>query len=202
MATDEELAARIRRLTDTLHRVGTDAERRARAAELLREAEELLSDGEPRLRWYELDERASGRGVRSRDLSPWSGAINGVAPPMRIQPGQREEQPCMVGRVRLSRLREGPAAGVHGGVIAGLFDEILAAGQRLAADRPGVTGRLVVRYRRITPIDTDLVFRSWVERDRGLRLDMRAECLIAATLDEPQPTRTADAEAFFVRQRS
>ena len=90
---------------------------------------------------------------------------------------------------------------VHGGVIAGLFDEILAAGQGLTGERPGVTGRLVVRYRRITPIDTDLVFRSWVERDRGLRLDMRAECVVAATLDDDQPTRTADAEAFFVRRR-
>ena len=53
----------------------------------------------------------------------------------------------------------------------------------------------------VRPIDTDLVFRSWVERDRGLRLDMRAECLVAATLDEERPTRTADAEAFFVRRR-
>ena len=85
--------------------------------------------------------------------------------------------------------------------LAGLFDEILAAGQGLTGERPGVTGRLIVRYRRITPIDTDLMFRSWVERDRGLRLDMRAECVIAATLDDDQPTRTADAEAFFVRRR-
>ncbi len=201
MTTDEELAAELRRLADTLHRTGTDDDRRDRAAALLREANELLAVGEPRLRWYELDQLTDGRRARSRDLSPWSGAINGAAPPMRIERGERDGAPCMVGRVSLSRLREGPAAGVHGGVIAGLFDEILAAGQGLTGERPGVTGRLVVRYRRITPIDTDLVFRSWVERDRGLRLDMRAECVVAATLDDDQPTRTADAEAFFVRRR-
>ncbi|MEM9465678.1 MAG: hotdog fold domain-containing protein [Actinomycetota bacterium] len=201
MASDEEIAAELRRLADTLHGTGADEDRRARAAGLLREANELLSVGEPRLRWYELDQVTDGRRARSRDLSPWSGGLNGAAPPMRIERGERDGAPCMIGRVRLSRLREGPAAGVHGGVIAGLFDEILAAGQGLTGETPGVTGRLVVRYRRITPIGTDLVFRSWVERDRGLRLDMRAECLLAATLDDETPTRTADAEAFFVRRR-
>ena len=201
MTSDEDLAGELRRLADTLHRTGADDDRRARAEALLREANELLSAGEPRLRWYELDELGGGRRARSRDLSPWSGALNGVAPPMHIERGERDGAPCMVGRVRLSRLREGPAAGVHGGVIAGLFDEILAAGQGLSGERPGVTGRLVVRYRRITPIDTDLVFRSWVERDRGLRLDMRAECVVEASLGDETPTRTAEAEAFFVRRR-
>ena len=201
MTTDDEVVAELRRLSDTVHATDAGDERRARAAALLREADELLSSGRPRLRWYELDQVTDGRRARSRDLSPWSGALNGAAPPMRIEGGERDGVACMVGRVRLSRLREGPAAGVHGGVLAGLFDEILAAGQRLSGGVPGVTGRLVVRYRHITPIDTDLVFRSWVERDRGLRLDMRAECVVAATLDDERPTRTADAEAFFVRRR-
>ena len=106
-------------------------------------------------------------------------------------------------RQRIGEMREPPLGleAVPDEHLEILFDEILAAGQGLTGERPGVTGRLVVRYRRITPIDTDLVFRSWVERDRGLRLDMRAECVVAATLDDDQPTRTADAEAFFVRRR-
>lgn len=201
MSDEPTVAAALRTLAETLHGTAADEAARRRAVELLHEANEVLSTGETRLRWHEIDEITEGRRARSRDLSPWSGELNGVAPPMRIDRGVRDGEPCMLGRVRLSRLREGPARGVHGGVIAGLFDEILAAGQSLTGSTPGVTGRLIVRYRRITPIDTDLLFRSWVERDRGLRLDLRAECLIAATVADPAPTRTADAEAFFVRRR-
>ena len=50
-------------------------------------------------------------------------------------------------------------------------------------------------------LDTDLVFRCWVERDRGMRVDMRAECVRADTLDTDAPVRTAEAEAIFVRRR-
>lgn len=200
-ASDEDLANRLRQLAETLHETAADNDRRMAADALLQEADALLSVGERRLRWHEVDEVMSGRRARTRDLSPWSGTLNPTAPPMRIEQGERAGQPCMVGRVRLSRLREGPARGAHGGVMAGLFDEILAAGQSLSGTAGGVTGRLTIRYRAITPIDTDLVFRSWVERDRGLRLDMRAECLLAASIDDEKPTRTADAEGFFVRRR-
>ena len=61
--------------------------------------------------------------------------------------------------------------------------------------------RLTIRYRDLTPLDTDLVFRCWVERDRGMRADMRAECVRADTLDTDAPVRTAEAEAIFVRRR-
>ena len=117
---------------------------------------------------------------------------------MRLELGERLGEPCMIGHVRISRLREGPPQSVHGGVMAGLFDEMMGAGQGLTG-RPGaVTGRLVVRYRRLTPLDTDLVLRCWVERDRGMRVDMKAECVLADDLDGKP---TAEAEAVFVRRR-
>ena len=61
--------------------------------------------------------------------------------------------------------------------MAGLFDELMGAAQSLTGRPGGVTGRLTIRYRDLTPLDTDLVFRCWVERDRGMRVDMRAECV-------------------------
>ena len=85
--------------------------------------------------------------------------------------------------------------------MAGLFDELMGAAQSLTGRRGGVTGRLTIRYRDLTPLDTDLVFRCWVERDRGMRVDMRAECVRADTLDTDAPVRTAEAEAIFVRRR-
>lgn len=198
MAADDELADQLRALARTLHETSADETRRAAASNLLREANDLLSVGERRLRWYEIEPDGDGRRARTRDLSAFSGAVNAIAPPMRLELGERDGQQCMVGHVRISRLREGPPGCVHGGVMAGLFDEMMGAGQGLTG-RPGaVTGRLTVRYRHLTPLDTDLVFRCWVERDRGMRVDMKAECLVA---DDPDGRPTAEAEAVFVRRR-
>ena len=199
--SDDDLAHELRALAATLHETATDDARRATALAHLRDARTLLAEGQRRLRWYEVDEIADGSRARTRDLSPWSGALNAIAPPIRIERGVRDGEPCMIGRVEITRLREGPANGVHGGVMAGLFDEMLAAGVGLTDGPPALTGRLTIRYRRITPIDTDLVFRSWVERARPMRVDMRAECLRADDLHAERPRPTAEASAIFVRRR-
>lgn len=198
MAADDELADQLRALARTLHETSADENRRAAASSLLRDANDLLSVGTRRLRWYEVEPDDDGRRTRTRDLSAFSGALNAIAPPMRLERAERAGAPCLLGHVRISRLREGPPQSVHGGVMAGLFDEMMGAGQGLTG-RPGaVTGRLTVRYRRLTPLDTDLVFRCWVERDRGMRVDMAAECLVATDMDGKP---TAQAEAVFVRRR-
>ncbi len=201
MASDDALADELRSLARTLHETVADDERRAAALDLLREANALLATGERRLRWYEVEADGDGRRARTRELSAFSGTINAVAPPMRIEQGERNGSPCLLGHVRLSRLREGPPESVHGGVMAGMFDELMGAAQSLTGRPGGVTGRLTIRYRDLTPLDTDLVFRCWVERDRGMRVDMRAECVRADTLDTAAPVRTAEAEAIFVRRR-
>ena len=170
MASDDAVADELRSLARTLHETVADDERRVTALDLLRKANALLATGERRLRWYEVETDGDGRRARTRELSAFSGTINAVAPPMRIEQGERNGSPCLLGHVRLSRLREGPPESVHGGVMAGLFDELMGAAQSLTGRPGGVTGRLTIRYRDLTPLDTDLVFRCWVERDRGCLL--------------------------------
>jgi len=201
MASDEDLADELRALARTLHETHADDERRAAAYNLLREANERLAVGERRLRWYEQGDDRVGTPARNRDLSAWSGVVNGIAPPMRLEVGEVGGEPAMLGHVRVSRLREGPPGSVHGGVIAGLFDEVMGAATRLNGRDGGVTGRLTVRYRALTPLDTDLVFRAWVHDDRPTRLAIRADAVLAES-DPASPTRTASAEAFFVRRRT
>jgi len=189
----EELAAELRILAASLHEWDADDEARAAAMEHLREVGGLLTTGKRRLRWYEQPDTSRPPKVRSRDFSPFSGGLNAIAPPMMLEPGETDGgAPALIGRVRLDRLREGPPRTVHGGVMAGLFDEILGAGQRLTGRIGGVTGRLTVRYRKPTPLDQDLVFRSWVHDDRKRRLVMRADCRVGSTL-------TAEADAVFLR---
>lgn len=57
--------------------------------------------------------------------------------------------------MRFGRPYEGPTDCVHGGVIAGMFDELLLAAN-LVNGRPCVTGTLTVRYHRTTPLLADL----------------------------------------------
>ena len=103
----------------------------------------------------------------------------------------KEEGPRLVGRVTLNRAYAGPPHGVHGGIVAALFDEMLGGAQGLAPP-PGVTALLEVRYRQLTPVDTPLVFEAWIEDERGRRIVARATCHAGDTL-------TADAKGTFIR---
>lgn len=191
-----ELAAAVRRLSLALHAHETNSIDEADAIAEINQISAALENGEPRLRWYERDVDPARR-PRGRELTAWSGALNAAAPPMTLDSGQLDDgQPTIDGRVRLDRLREGPPGFVHGGVMAGLFDEVMGAAQRLTRQPGAMTGRLTLRYRRPTPLDTDLLFRAWIEQDRARRVLVRATCLI----DGPEPLApTAEAEAIFVR---
>jgi acyl-CoA thioesterase FadM len=81
---------------------------------------------------------------------------------------------------------------VHGGYVAGLFDDVLGGTQALIEGPTGLTGTLTVRYRSLTPLDTDLVFLGWVDHARGRRILSKATCHAGDVL-------TAEAEALFVR---
>ncbi len=195
------IAEAIRELGRIHHAASVDDATRQAAFAHLDAARELLADGEPRLRWYEVDpdDPEATRG-RNRDLSAFSGAVNAIAPPMVISTDESVDgRPELVGRVRIDRTREGPPHSVHGGVIAGMFDELLGAGQRLTGSRGGVTGRLTVRFRRPTPIDEDLELRAWVADERTRRIVVKAECRVAGDEGRAVGPVTAEAEAVFLK---
>ena len=197
--TDREIVDVVRSIGASVHRHEADPDRAVEALGLLRAAEELLAEGTPRLRWYEEGGSGATR-ARNRELSPFTGSLNVVAPPMEIETTTLEDgRPCLSGRVRLDHLREGPPRSAHGGVMAGLFDELLGAGQRLGGGLPGMTGRLSVRYRRPTPLDADLEFRVWIDDERTRRVVVRGDCRVVNTGSaQPSPV-TVDAEAVFLR---
>ena len=61
---------------------------------------------------------------------------------------------------------EGPPGHVHGGFVAAAFDEVLGFVQSTTG-QPGMTGTLTIRYRKPTPLDTDLRFEATVQRVEG-----------------------------------
>ena len=98
-------------------------------------------------------------------------------------------------RVKLSDLYEGPPNAVHGGYIAGLFDELLGAIQSLDAGATGYTAKLNIKYRSFTPINKDLRFVGWIVQSSGRRITVKGHCL-----DEDRIC--SEAEALFLRPKS
>jgi acyl-coenzyme A thioesterase PaaI-like protein len=120
------------------------------------------------------------------ERSPFSGRANPVAAPLDMAvDGQ-----SVVGRVVCGPTYEGPPGHVHGGIIAGLFDEVLGAAQGLSG-KAGMTGRLTVHYREPTPLHTELVLRAWPERADGRKIVVRGTLHAGEVL-------CAEAEGLFV----
>ena len=94
------------------------------------------------------------------------------------------------GEVVFGSAYEGPPGSVHGGYVAAAFDEVLGFAQSLSGS-PGMTGTLTVRYRRPTPLHTELKFEGWVDRVEGRKIFTRAELRAAGEL-------TAEAEGLFI----
>lgn len=189
----QALADELRAIAAILADCGVTPEAAAAALPLAQQVRAHL-DAPRRPRWYELDtaEPTMGEARRSYlDLSPLRGRLNPVAPPMVFERIETPEGPRLLGRVRLSKAYEGPPHGVHGGIVAALFDEVLGGAQNLAPP-VGVTAKLEVRYRHVTPIEEDLRFEAWVHDARERRVEVRATCHAGATL-------TADAVGWFVR---
>jgi acyl-coenzyme A thioesterase PaaI-like protein len=93
--------------------------------------------------------------------SPVIGFANPIAPPVQVELADGG----LSGRVFFDYQYEGPPGCVHGGVIALVFDELLGAAN-ISADSPGMTGTLTIRYRKPTPILTDLrVVAKYLGRD-------------------------------------
>ena len=188
------LARELRLLADRLTRHEHADEQLADAADTLEQLRSAL-EGPRRVRWFEgpaPDVPPDPEHVRST-FGRWSlyrGSENPMAPPMLSAPVDHPDGRRVVGRVRCGRIYEGPPDGVHGGFVAGLFDDILGGAFALTG-RQGVTGTLSIKYRRITPIDTDLVFTAWVHHVSGRRVVVRDECHADDVL-------TAEAEGLFV----
>ncbi|MEQ8840022.1 MAG: hotdog fold domain-containing protein [Acidimicrobiales bacterium] len=181
-----DLAAAIRELGRAAYAVETSAEQQAEAISTIESIVARLADATPRV------------ARRGREHSTFSGSQNPIAPPMRIRTGELADgRPALFGAVQIDWLREGPPRAVHGGVLAGLFDELLGGAQRLNGGAAGMTGRLTVRYRRPTPLDENLELRAWIHDERRRRVTVRGECVVHGT-----DAVTAEAEAVFLRPKA
>ncbi|MBW3669380.1 MAG: PaaI family thioesterase [Actinobacteria bacterium] len=163
--------------------------------EALEEAAEVVDDVCRRLEAYPggrvpegfAEAANSGDPHAFFDNSPQIGRANPLAPPIVVH----VEDDLVVGRVRFGSAYEGPPGCVHGGHVAAAFDEVLGMAQSLTG-QPGMTGTLTVRYRRPTPLFTDLRYEARVERIEGRKIFTVGRSFHGDEL-------TAEADAVFVR---
>jgi acyl-coenzyme A thioesterase PaaI-like protein len=160
------LADAMRLIIDRLVATKAPVEDLARAAEMLETIADVL-DGYPRGHSFEgfAETSTSGDPTAFFDHSPIIGKANPLAPPLDL----RVEDGKVVGTAVFGSAYEGPPGSVHGGYVAAAFDEVLGMAQSLGG-RPGMTGTLTVRYRRPTPLRTELRFEGSLVRVEGRKI--------------------------------
>ncbi len=200
------LADEVRSLVAAVNRLAPTNAAVAEARSLVAAACHAL-DGPERRRWYEVPIAEIDAELEARlraeafDHSLFRGPANPLAPPLVVATEVDDDGRYVVGSVRLDRSREGPPERLHGGYLAGLFDDVLSGVPALVEMGPTVTARLAIRFREATPLDVALRFEARVVRHSGRRLVARARCLAIATDGAPVAGGskvTAEAEALFV----
>jgi len=156
-----ELVQNLRDLQDRLASMQMDRE-------LVEELSADLADWTKRLAPLETDEPHQVNG-RMLDLPVRGHAML----PELVVTSRGEGQ--VEGTVSFGRWFLGGGMAAHGGAVALLFDEVLGIQAGLAAGGMTRTAYLKVDYRALTPIDTELVARAWIDRVEGRKLFVRGE---------------------------
>jgi acyl-coenzyme A thioesterase PaaI-like protein len=121
------------------------------------------------------------------DQSPLIGLANPLAPPITV--GKTGERSAAA-TVTFGSAYEGPPGSVHGGFVAAAFDEVLGYVQSLAG-HPGMTGTLTTRYRKPTPLHTELYIEAEIIRIQGRKIFTEGKLWAGDLL-------TAEAEGLFI----
>jgi acyl-coenzyme A thioesterase PaaI-like protein len=180
--SDPETAARTRiglAMRELGHAVvGHDTEP-DRLTELAAEIEAItasLATGAPRSRSSAASNYIHDRVVAEGEmlLSHGDRPFAGPFSPWSVDMVVRREGDEAVGRVTFREAHEGAPSRCHGGVVAGVFDDVL--GYVLQVHHlVAFTGTLSVRYEQPTPLFRPIVFRARLVREEGRKLFMAAD---------------------------
>ena len=138
-----------------------------------------------------LDPFEAGEGVGPANRvpsEPGSGSL--LMPPYRVT---RFESDGVELTVQFSRFHVGGNYAVHGGVLPLMFDSMFGMVIHASGRPISRTGFLHVDYRKVTPIDTPLTMRGWVDRTEGRKAFVKAE------LRDPEGSLLAEANGLMIR---
>jgi acyl-coenzyme A thioesterase PaaI-like protein len=194
-AATRRVGAAMRQLMERLVGTAAPPEALERAATALEDIASELHFHDQHGRLYEgfAEAATAGRPAAFFDWSPILGAANPLAPPLQI----RTEEDRVVATGRFGSAYEGPPGCVHGGFIAAAFDDVLGLAQTLTG-KTGMTGTLEIRYRRPTPLHTDLRFEAHPVAIDGRKLRVEGWCTAPGPPGEDDQL-TAEAKGLFIQ---
>ena len=103
--------------------------------------------------------------LMGHDYSILSGKASAIAFPMEMDiVGDRVK-----GSAYVPLPYQGPPQRVHGGIVAAMFDVLLARTQMIGGVM-GYTAYLNITYKAATPLETDLELEAWVEKVEGRKM--------------------------------
>ncbi len=183
----ERLAESVRSVIDRVVRTDAPTHELLAAATL---ADQLAAALEPHTRAAGPSQLPSVRHAREPHQflprSMVSGTLNPLAPPVRME----VHPDHVVGRATFTNAYEGPPGYVHGAMVAGVLDQVLAFAN-LASGHPGFTATLTIRYHLPTPLFREIRFEARHARTDGKRIHATGQVFDGDTL-------TAEAEGLFV----
>jgi acyl-coenzyme A thioesterase PaaI-like protein len=141
-----------------------------------------------RLEWAATAADHGTYSLLSRETTPIAGHANAMSPPLHMWLDHDKGEAHA--RITLGWAYEGPPKCAHGGWVAALFDEFLGCAQLLSG-QTGATGHLSVRYKRPTPLDTELTLFGTVKEVHGRKIVMEGTLSANGVV-------TATCEGLFV----
>lgn len=191
----QALSLETRKLIDQVRSTGAPADALARCQEHIAAAIAAL---DPRKQVCNASAHGLGMDTAAsapRDInqmlpfSPITGSCNPVAPPVVF----RLEGDEVRGEASFSSVYAGPPNTVHGGTIAGLFDELLSIAN-IANGKAAYTGSLTIKYHAPTPLNTKVDLYAFCLSRSGRKVKSRGEMRCKGVL-------TASAEGLFIVPR-
>jgi acyl-coenzyme A thioesterase PaaI-like protein len=117
-------------------------------------------------------------------------AVAGPANPAALPIDFRRDGEAVAATVELGPMHEGAPGRAHGGVVAGLFDDLTGVVPAMLGAM-SVTGRLEIDFRSPVPVETPVELRAWLHERSGRKIEVHADARHAGTL-------LASARALFV----
>jgi acyl-coenzyme A thioesterase PaaI-like protein len=160
------------------------------------ELAELLESGPPRNKeddvvglttYYDASATAIGERLEFDPFSVGSGRFHPCSIGFELR---REGEASVTATAIVDPLFQGPPGRVHGGVVALIVDEVMAAVNRVVGQR-AFTAKLSVNLRAPAPTGTPLVFRAWQRERRGRKITIDVEGRTEAGV-------FVDGEALFI----
>jgi len=197
-ASDNEKLA-LSETVSTLRKLIEQAASCRVSADLLLSINETLQDAVSRIKEADVpNERAmayydvgyEGALNNLQPYSPFMGEFNPLAPPMTC----RYEGAVALGKVVFSPVYEGPPNSCHGGIVAGVYDQLLAL-PGLQVNKAGPTAYLHIDYRQPTPLQNEVDFTAWIERVEGKKIFVKGASHCDGVL-------LSEANALFINQLS